>query len=96
MSELETMQKLLDIVLTRIEDAEDQIKTWKSKNSQSDPSAAAELRNLKKTLCSQQRVKITLIQSIQELTPGSNVMTIFSPLKGSGNFFSKLKSLFRV
>lgn len=96
MSELETMQKLLDIVLTRIEDAEDQIKTWKSKNSQSDPSAVTELRNLKKILGAQQRAKITLIQSIQELTPGSNVMTIFSPLKANGGFFSKLKSLFRA
>ena len=95
MSDLETMQKLLDIVLTRIEDAEDKIKTWKSKNSQSDPSAAMELRNLKKMLASQQRVKITLIQSIQELTPGSNVMTVFTPLKPSVGLFSKLKSFFR-
>ena len=89
------MQKLLDIVLTRIEDAEDQIKTWRSKNSQSDPSAAIELRNLKKILASQQRVKITLIQSIQELTPGSNVMTVFTPLKPSVGLFSRLKSFFR-
>ena len=89
------MQKLLDIVLTRIEDAEDQIKTWRSKNSQSDPSASMELRNLKKVLASQQRVKITLIQSIQELTPGSNVMTVFTPLKPSVGLFSKLKSFFR-
>jgi hypothetical protein len=96
MSDLETMQKLLDIVLTRIEDAEDKIKTWKSKNSQSDPSVAMELRNLKKILSAQQRAKITLIQSIQELTPGSNVMTVFTPLKVNGSFFSKLKSLFRA
>jgi hypothetical protein len=94
MSELETMQKLLDIVLTRIEDTEDKIKAWKSKNSQSDPSSG-ELRNLKKTLSAQQRAKITLIQSIQELTPGSNVMTVFTPLKANGSFLSKLKSLFR-
>lgn len=96
MSDLETMQTLLDIVLTRIEDVEDKIKSWKSKNSQSDPSAALELRNLKKTLSAQQRVKITLIQSIQELTPGSNVMTIFSSLKAGTSFLSKIKSLFRV
>jgi len=95
MSDLETMQKLLDIVLTRIEDAEDKIKTWRSKNSQSDPSAAIEQRNLKKILASQQRVKITLIQSIQELTPGSNVMTVFTPLKPATGIFSKLKSFFR-
>jgi len=95
MSDLETMQKLLDIVLTRIENAEDEIKAWKSKNSQSNPASAIELRNLKKTLASQQRVKITLIQSIQELTPGSNVMTVFTPLKASTGIFSKLKSFFR-
>ena len=96
MSDLETMQKLLDIVLTRIEDVEDKIKSWKSKNSQSDPSAAMELRNMKKILSAQQRAKITLIQSIQVLTPGSNVMTVFTPLKAGGSFFSKLKGLFRA
>ena len=96
MSDLETMQKLLDIVLTRIEDVEDKIKSMKSKNSQSDPSAMMDLRNLKTTFSTQQRVKITLIQSIQELTPESNVMTIFTPLKGGTTFLSKIKSLFRV
>jgi len=55
-----------------------------------------ELRNMKKVLSAQQRAKITLIQSIQELTPGSNVMTIFTPLKAGSSFFSKLKSLFRA
>lgn len=94
MSDLETMQQLLDIVLTRIEDAEDRIKTWKSRNPHI--ANSAELRELKKTLASQIRVKITLIQSIQELTPGSNVMTVFTPLKASGAFFSKLKSFFRA
>jgi len=92
MSDLETMQKLLDIVLTRIEDAEDQVKTLKAKNN---PAFAGELLKVKKLLASQQRVKITLIQSIQELTPGSSVMTLFTPLKHSNGFFSKLKSFFR-
>ena len=96
MSDLETMQKLLDIVLTRIEDVEDNIKTWKSKNSQSDPSAMMELRNMKKVLSAQQRAKITLIQSIQELTPDTNVMTVFTPLKVGNSFISKLKGLFRA
>ena len=86
------MQKLLDIVLTRIEDAEDQIKTIKAKNN---PALAGELLKAKKILASQQRVKITLIQSIQELTPGSNVMTVFTPLKSSTGIFTKLKSFFR-
>jgi hypothetical protein len=92
MSDLETMQKLLDIVLTRIEDAEDQIKTIRAKNH---PTSAGELLRAKKTLAAQQRVKITLIQSIQELTPGSNVMTVFTPLKSSTGIFTKLKSFFR-
>lgn len=93
MSDLETMQKLLDIVLTRIEDAEDQIKTLKAKNN---PALAGELAKVKKVLASQQRVKITLIQSIQELTPGSNVMTVFTPLKASSGLFSRIKSFFRA
>jgi hypothetical protein len=93
MSDLETMQKLLDIVLTRIEDAEDQVKTLKAKNN---PALAGELAKVKKVLASQQRVKITLIQSIQELTPGSNVMTVFTPLKASGGLFSRIKSFFRA
>jgi hypothetical protein len=92
MSDLETMQKLLDIVLTRIEDAEDQLKTLKAKNN---PALSGEILKVKKLLAGQQRVKITLIQSIQEITPGSNVMTIFTPLKVTGNFFSKLKGFFR-
>jgi len=94
MSELETMQHLLDIVLTRIEAAEDKIKLWKSNNSLSSGSSH-ELRDLKKTLATQQRVKITLIQSIQELSPSSNVMTIFTPLKSSINLLSRVKSFFR-
>jgi hypothetical protein len=92
MSDLETMQKLLDIVLTRIEDAEDQLKMLKAKNN---PALSGEVLKLKKLLGAQQRAKITLIQSIQEITPGSNTMTIFTPLKLGNNFISKLKSLFR-
>jgi len=95
MSDLETMQKLLDIVLTRIEEAEYDISMWKSKNSQSNPASASELRELKKVLAKQQRAKITLIQSIQELTPGSNVMTVFTPLKSSAGLLSRVKSFFR-
>jgi hypothetical protein len=95
MSELEKMQKLLDIVLTRIEDTEDNIKVWKSKNSQSNPTSAMELRELKKSLALHYRAKITLIQSIQELTPSSNVMTIFTPLKPVKSFLSKIRNLFK-
>jgi len=95
MSDLERMQNLLDIVLTRIEDAEYKIGEWKSKNRSSTSTNSPEIKELKRILASEQRVKITLIQSIQELTPGSNVVTVFSPLKSSNTFFSKLKNLFR-
>jgi len=84
MSDIEKMQSLLDTVLTRIEEIEDKIKT----------APPLELRDLKKALACQQRVKITLIKSIQELKPSSNTMTIFSSLKNS-SFFSKIKSFFR-
>jgi len=91
MSDVERMQKLLDTVLVRIEELDEKIKEWKAKNSQSNPSAAVELRNLKKALAVQVRIKITLIQSIQELSPSSNTMTIFR----APTFLSKLKGLFR-
>jgi hypothetical protein len=87
------MQKLLDIVLTRIEDAEDELKTLKAKNN---PALSGEVLKVKRLLGAQQRAKITLIQSIQELTPGSNTLTIFSPLKATSGLFSRLKGLFRV
>ena len=96
MSDLERMQSLLYIVLTRIEDAEYKIGEWKSKNKTSNPATSTEMKELKRILASQQRVKITLIQSIQELTPGSNAVTVFSPLKSSNMFFSKIKNFFRA
>ena len=91
MSDVERMQSLLDTVLTRIEDLEDQIKSLKSKT---DARGLFELREAKKKLATQQRVKITLIQSIQDLAPSSNTMTIFTPLK-MGGFLSKMKNLFK-
>lgn len=90
------MQSLLDIVLTRIEDTEYKIGEWKSKNKTCNPATSPEMKELKKVLANQQRVKITLIQSIQELTPGSNVVTVFTPLKSSNAFFSRLKNFFRA
>jgi len=95
MSDIEQMQKLLDTVLVRITDLEDSIKNWKTRNSQSNPGAMMELRDLKKKLAAQQRVKITLIQSIQELNPSSEntTMTVFRPIKSS--FVKRFQNLFR-
>ena len=94
MSDIETMQRLLDVVITRIEEFEEKIVDVKKKD-QKDLKVMAELRDLKKALSSQQRAKITLILSIQELTPSTNVMTIFTPLKRS-SFLSKIRNFLRV
>ena len=90
MSDIEVMQKLLEVVLTRIEDLNDKIKLTKASN----PESAVELRENKKALAVQLRVKITLIKSIQELTPSTNTMTIFSPLKPVRSFFSRVRGYF--
>jgi len=91
MSDIEIMQKLLDTTLVRIGELEDSIKECKSKKGD----ITLELRSLKKSLSVQQRVKLTLIQSIQDLKPSTNTMTLFSPLKSSGGFFSRVKNFFR-
>ena len=90
MKDIERMQKLLEDVLTRITELEERVGELKK-----DPGALNELRLVKAKLATQQRVKITLIQSIQELTPSSNTMTIFSPLKSSKAILNRIASLFR-
>lgn len=90
MKDIERMQKLLEDVLTRITELEERVSELKK-----DPGALIELRSVKAKLATQQRVKITLIQSIQELTPSSNTMTIFSPLKSSKAILNRIASLFR-
>ena len=83
MSEVKLMQEMLDSVLVKIEDLEDSIKD-------SEP-ADPKLSELKKSLNVQQRVKITLIQSIQELTPSTNTLTLFTaPI----SILTKLKNYF--
>ena len=91
MSEIETIQKLLEVVITRIEDIEDKIKNSKAKNTND---AVVELRDLKKALCVQLRVKITLIKSIEEISSASNALTVYSPLKHGNTLFSKIKRFF--
>ena len=89
------MQNLLDTVLVRIGELEESIDEWKRKNSQSNPTAMIELKEIKKKLATQQRVKITLIQSIQELNPpsGNTTMTLFRPIKSS--FVKRFQNLFK-
>lgn len=83
MSEVKLMQEMLDSVLVKIEDLEDSIKSCKS----DDPKLSA----LKKSLNVQQRVKITLVQSIQELSPSTNSLTLFTaPI----SILTKLKNYF--
>ena len=83
MSEVKLMQEMLDSVLVKIEDLEDSIKSCKS----DDPKLSA----LKKSLNVQQRVKITLVQSIQELTTSTNTLALFTaPI----SILTKLKNYF--
>jgi hypothetical protein len=77
------MQEMLDSVLVKIEDLENSIKSCKS----DDP----KLSVLKKSLNVQQRVKITLVQSIQELSPSTNTLALFTaPI----SILTKLKNYF--
>jgi hypothetical protein len=83
MSEVKLMQEMLDSVLVKIEDLEDSIKSCKS----DDP----KLTELNKSLNVQQRVKITLVQSIQELSPSTNTITLFT---APVSILTKLKNYF--
>lgn len=85
------MQKLLEEVIIRISDLEEKIAELKKDSGAN----TGELRSVKAKLATQQRVKITLVQSIQELTPSNNTMTLFSPLKHSKTLFGRISSFFR-
>jgi len=83
MSEVKLMQEMLDSVLVKIEELEDSIKGCEPGD--------AKVTELKKSLNVQQRVKITLIQSIQELSPSTNILTLFTaPI----SILTKLKNYF--
>ena len=86
------MQKLLEEVILRITELED-----KAGDLKKDPGAKAsiELRSVKAKLATQHRIKITLVQSIQELTPSNNTMTLFTPLKSSKSILSRIVGYFR-
>lgn len=86
MSEIKLMQELLNKVLENINELEGEIK-FNLENP-------VELKSLKKELMTQIRMKITLIRSIEELSPSNNVITVYRPLKPS--IFSRIKSFFRI
>ena len=88
MTDIEQMQQSLDRTITRITELEEQILELKG-----NPAAITELKDLRKKLAVQQRVKITLIHSIEELTPTSTALTIPSKLPSS--FLSKVSGFFK-
>jgi hypothetical protein len=88
MGDIELMQEMLERTITRISDLEEKILEIKET-----PSAFLELRESKKLLAVQQRVKITLTQSIQELTPSSNALII--PVKSSETFLTRIGNIFK-
>lgn len=88
MTDIEQMQQSLDRTITRITELEEQILELKS-----NPAAITELKDIRKKLGVQQRVKITLIQSIEELTPTSTALIIPSKLPKS--LLSRVSGFFK-
>jgi hypothetical protein len=86
MSEVKLMQSMLESVITKIIEIEESIEECKK-----DKSNTAKLAELKRSLATQLRVKITLIKSIEELTPSTSVMTIFT---SPSSILSKIKNFF--
>jgi len=78
------MQKLLDRTLERIQELDEKIKVTTDD--------LVELKALKKQIQTQIRIKITLIQSIQELKPSESTVTVYTPLKKS--LFKRIKGFF--
>jgi hypothetical protein len=88
MSDIELMQQMLERTIIRINELEEQILEIKN-----DPTAILELKEFKKLLAVQLRVKITLSQSIQEMTPTSNALII--PVKSSESFLTRMGNIFK-
>lgn len=88
MSDIELMQQMLERTIIRINELEEQILEIKN-----DPTAILELKESKKLLAVQLRVKITLSQSIQELTPTSNALII--PVKTYESFLTRMGNIFK-
>jgi hypothetical protein len=88
MSDIQQMQDMLERTITSITDLEERI--LEIKNT---PSAFLELKETKKLLAIKQRVRITLTQSIQELTPTNNALIL--PVKSSESFLTYMGNLFK-
>jgi hypothetical protein len=88
MEEIELMQQMLERAIIRITELEEKLQEIKN-----DPGAILEVRETKKLLATQQRVRITLTQSIQELTPTSNALII--PVKTSESFLTRMSYMFK-
>jgi len=84
------MQQMLERAITRITELEDKIQEIKN-----DPTAILELRESKKLLAVQQRVRITLAQSIQELTPTSNALIIPVKKDAPESFLMRMGNMFK-
>ena len=91
MKDVDRMQKLLEEVLLRITDLEEKVVELKKDPGQN----AIELRSVKVKLATQHRAKITLVQSIQELSPSTNTMTLFTPMRPSKTLLGRITSFFR-
>jgi len=90
MQEIELMQEMLERVITRISEFEEKIQ--KLKNT---PTAILELKEFKRLLAIQQRVKITLTQSIQELSPTSNALIIPVKQELKEGFLTRMSNIFK-
>ena len=90
MGDIELMQQMLERAITRINELEERIKEIKN-----NPTAILELRESKKLLAVQQRVKITLTQSIQELTPTSDALIIPIKQEVAGSFLMRMGNMFK-
>jgi hypothetical protein len=90
MGDIELMQQMLERAIIRITELEEKIKEIKN-----NPAAILELRESKKLLAVQQRVKITLTQSIQELTPTSDALIIPMKQEAQGSFLMRMGNMFK-
>jgi HD superfamily phosphohydrolase len=90
MGDIELMQGMLERAISRITELEEKIKEIKNNSS-----AILELRESKKLLAIQQRVKITLTQSIQELTPTNNALIIAVKQDAPESFLMRMGNMFK-
>ena len=88
MSDVKLMQEMLDKAITKIDELEDRIDEIRN-----NPAALLEFKDCKKNLAIQQRVKITLVKSIQELTPSSTALIV--PIKPSNSLLARVGNFFK-